>query len=180
MSDSPLQMRDLRFALFEHLNIEETTGLDQDTTEAFLEAGFNYVTEFLAPINAKGDEIGCTRHEDGSVTTAPGYMRALEQWREDGWGGMTHPEEFGGQELPPGHGVRHGRADHWLLLRLPQLHRPHARLREHAPPPRQPGAEGDLGQAPRVGRVAGHDVPDRERRGLRRRRLGHQGDPHRG
>lgn len=100
MSDSPLQMRDLRFALFEHLNIEETTGLDQDTTEQFLEAGFNFVTEFLAPINAKGDAVGCTRHEDGSVTTAPGYMRALEQWREDGWGGMTHPEEFGGQELP--------------------------------------------------------------------------------
>lgn len=100
MSDSPLQMRDLRFALFEHLQMEGTTGLDQETTEQFLEAGFNFVTEFLAPINAPGDKTGCVRHEDGSVTTAPGYKRALEQWQEDGWGGMPHPEEFGGQELP--------------------------------------------------------------------------------
>jgi alkylation response protein AidB-like acyl-CoA dehydrogenase len=100
MSDSPLQMRDLRFCLYEHLDAPEHTGLDSDTLDQFLEAGFTFVSEFLAPINAKGDEVGCTRHEDGSVTTAPGYDRALAQWREDGWGSMPHPEDLGGQELP--------------------------------------------------------------------------------
>ncbi|MGE0712989.1 MAG: acyl-CoA dehydrogenase [Planctomycetota bacterium] len=100
MSDSPLQLRDLRFALYEHLDAPARSGLDQDTMDQFIEAGFTFVSEFLAPINAQGDKVGCTRHEDGSVTTAPGYKRALDQWREDGWGGMPLPEELGGQGLP--------------------------------------------------------------------------------
>ena len=100
MADSPLQMRDIRFALYEHLKAPEHVELDEDTIDQFLDAGHTFVSEFLAPINAKGDEVGCTRHEDGSVTTAPGYQRALDQWREDGWGSMPHPEELGGQELP--------------------------------------------------------------------------------
>ncbi len=100
MADSPLQMRDIRFTLFEHLRVQEHLALDRDTFEQFLEAGFNFVSEFLAPINAEGDRVGCVRHEDGSVTTPPGYRRALDQWREDGWGSMPHPEELGGQGLP--------------------------------------------------------------------------------
>ncbi len=99
MADSPLQMRDIRFVLFEHLEVHEE-GLDRDTFEQFLDAGFNFVSEFLAPINAEGDRVGCVRHEDGSVTSPPGYKRALDQWREDGWGSMPHPEDLGGQELP--------------------------------------------------------------------------------
>ena len=100
MADSPLQMRDIRFVLYEHLAAQDHVGLDRDTLDQFVDAGFNFVSEFLAPINAKGDQVGCTRNEDGTVTTAPGYKRALDQWREDGWGGMPHPEDLGGQELP--------------------------------------------------------------------------------
>ena len=33
MSDSPLQMRDLRFCLYEHLDVTEQTGLDEDTLD---------------------------------------------------------------------------------------------------------------------------------------------------
>jgi alkylation response protein AidB-like acyl-CoA dehydrogenase len=100
MAETPLQLRDIRFALYEHLKVTEHTELDQDTFDQFIDAGAAFVTEFLAPINAEGDKVGCTRHEDGSVTTAPGYKRALDQWREDGWGGMPHREDLGGQELP--------------------------------------------------------------------------------
>ncbi len=100
MSEVPLQLRDIRFVLYEHLKADEAVGLDRDTIDAFLDAGATFTREFLAPINRKGDAIGCTRHEDGSVTTAPGYKEALAQWAEGGWGGMGAPEELGGQGLP--------------------------------------------------------------------------------
>jgi alkylation response protein AidB-like acyl-CoA dehydrogenase len=100
MAETPLQLRDIRFVLYEHLRVQEECGLDEDTLDQFIEAGVGFVSEFLSPINAEGDRIGCTRAEDGSITTAPGYQRALDQWREDGWGSMPHPEAVGGQELP--------------------------------------------------------------------------------
>jgi alkylation response protein AidB-like acyl-CoA dehydrogenase len=100
MADVPLQLRDLRFVLFEHLDACKRIGLDKDIAEQLLEAGAQYTGEFLAPINAKGDEVGCKRNADGSVTTAPGYREALDQWREGGWGGMGAPTEFGGQGMP--------------------------------------------------------------------------------
>ncbi len=101
MSDiAPLQLRDLRFVMFEHLKAHEVTGLDKDTLDAFLDAGATFVSEFLAPINAPGDKQGCRRNPDGTVTTARGYREALDQWREGGWGGIRAPEEHGGQGLP--------------------------------------------------------------------------------
>lgn len=101
MSDiAPLQLRDLRFVLFEHLKAHEVTGLDKDTLDAFVDAAATFVSEFLAPINAPGDKQGCRRNPDGTVTTAKGYREALDQWREGGWGGIRAPEELGGQGLP--------------------------------------------------------------------------------
>lgn len=101
MSDiAPLQLRDIRFVMFEHLKAHEVTGLDKDTLDAFLDAGATFVSEFLAPINAPGDKQGCRRNPDGTVTTAKGYREALDQWREGGWGGIRAPEEHGGQGLP--------------------------------------------------------------------------------
>lgn len=100
MADVPLQLRDLRFVLFEHLDACKRIGLDKDIAEQLLEAGAQFTGEFLAPINATGDKVGCKRHDDGSVTAAPGYRQALDQWREGGWGGMGASPEFGGQGMP--------------------------------------------------------------------------------
>jgi alkylation response protein AidB-like acyl-CoA dehydrogenase len=100
MTDAPLQLRDLRFVLFEHLQAQEKVGLDKDTMDAFVDAAATFVGEFLAPINAPGDKQGCRRNADGTVTTAKGYKQALDQWREGGWGGMRAPTEYGGQGLP--------------------------------------------------------------------------------
>jgi alkylation response protein AidB-like acyl-CoA dehydrogenase len=99
-ADVPLQLRDIRFVLYEHLDAPQHCGLDKDTLDAFLDAGANFVTSFLAPINAQGDKIGCKRNADGTVVTAPGYREALDQWREGGYGSMRQPESVGGQALP--------------------------------------------------------------------------------
>ncbi len=54
----------------------------------------------LAPLNQSGDEEGCTRHDDGSVTTPTGFKEAYRQYCEAGWGTLSLPAEYGGQGLP--------------------------------------------------------------------------------
>ena len=95
----PLQLRDMRFVLFEHLKAHEALGLDEDIVEGVLDMGSGFCTEFLQPINQSGDAEGCTRHEDGSVTVAKGYPEAYAQWKEMELGAMRAPESMGGQEL---------------------------------------------------------------------------------
>ncbi len=99
-------VRDTQFILNEVLGLEKLTNLpgfenaSADMTDAVLGEGGKFVAEVLFPLNQSGDEEGCTRHEDGSVTTPKGFKEAFDQYREAGWGTLAAPEEFGGQGLP--------------------------------------------------------------------------------
>ena len=78
--------------------------------------GGRFAAEVLAPLNRVGDEHGCTRHADGSVTTPPGFKEAYDQFVAGGWTTLSAPEEYGGQGLP--HGRRH-RGQRISALRQP-------------------------------------------------------------
>ncbi|WP_336986518.1 acyl-CoA dehydrogenase C-terminal domain-containing protein [Altererythrobacter aquiaggeris] len=99
-------VRDAQFILNEVLNIESHGNLpgfesaSEDIVNAVLEGGGKFTAEVLFPLNSIGDREGCTRHEDGSVTTPTGFKDAFDQFREAGWGTLTAPEEFGGQGMP--------------------------------------------------------------------------------
>ncbi len=71
-----------------------------DLIEAILEEAGKFSAEVLAPLNKVGDEVGCKRADDGSVTTPPGFKEAYDQFVEAGWPTLTGPEEYGGQGLP--------------------------------------------------------------------------------
>ncbi len=99
-------VRDTRFVL------EHVVGLDRyanlpgfetatpDVVDAVLEEGGRFVADVLFPLNQVGDREGCTRHEDGSVTTPTGFKEAYKQYVESGWATLGNQPEFGGQGMP--------------------------------------------------------------------------------
>ena len=99
-------VRETRFVLENVLDIGRYANLpgfanaSPDLVHAILEEAGRFCEEVLQPLNKIGDEVGCKRAEDGSVTTPPGFKDAYEQFCEAGWPTLTAPEEYGGQGMP--------------------------------------------------------------------------------
>ena len=98
--------RDMRFVLNEMLDLASYGNLPgfehatADMIDTVVNEAGKFCSEVLAPLNQTGDEEGCTRHEDGSVTTPSGFKEAYDAFTESGWGTIAKPEEFGGQGMP--------------------------------------------------------------------------------
>ena len=98
--------RDARFLINEVLRLQDHAALPgfasatPDMVEAVVEEAGKFCSEVLAPINLAGDQEGCTRHPDGTVTVPSVYKDAFAQFRAAGWSTLSVPEEFGGQGLP--------------------------------------------------------------------------------
>ena len=98
--------RDTMFLLTDVLGIERYNNLpgfadaSADMLEAITGEAAKQAEEVYFPLNQSGDAEGCTRHEDGTVTTPSGFKEAYDTYRESGWMGLSVPEEYGGQGLP--------------------------------------------------------------------------------
>ncbi len=99
-------LKDMQFVLNDVLQISKYSNLpgfsdaSEDVVEAILEEGAKMAANVLHPINQSGDKEGCTRHDDGSVTTPKGFKEAYQVYKDGGWQGLSFDPEYGGQGLP--------------------------------------------------------------------------------
>ncbi len=106
MSDYKAPIQDIQFLRNEVLDFpshyENLPGFDEATPDleaAILEEAAKLAENVIAPLNAIGDQQGCTL-ENNIVTTPDGFKEAYQQYVEGGWPSVSAPEEWGGQNLP--------------------------------------------------------------------------------
>lgn len=105
MADFYADMRDIRFNLFDFLNVgaltqhERFKDLDVEVMNEVLDMAYTQADEVLFPINEVGDRVGA-KFVDGQVTLPPGFKEAYKVFCESGWNGLSAPAEAGGQGFP--------------------------------------------------------------------------------
>lgn len=98
--------RDTRFIVNEMLDLASYGNLPgfenatPDMIDTVINEAGKFCAEVLHPLNQVGDREGCTRNNDGSVTTPTGFKEAFEQYRQSGWGTIAQSEAYGGQGMP--------------------------------------------------------------------------------
>ncbi len=102
-----VNLRDIRFVLFEQLAVQESlksvaryAEFDRDTYETMLDAAAEMAKDTLWPINRTGDRTGCKLDADGNVTTPAGYRDAYRAVSEAGLIAPAFSPEVGGIGLP--------------------------------------------------------------------------------
>jgi alkylation response protein AidB-like acyl-CoA dehydrogenase len=98
-------LADMKFVLRELVDLELLARLPGfgdatlDVADAVLEEAGKFASGVLSPLNRSGDLEGA-RWQEGNVLTSGGWKQAYARFTTDGWGALSCPAEFGGQNLP--------------------------------------------------------------------------------
>ena len=91
---------DILFSLVHIAGADAVEGWDTETASDILGHFGSFAEGVIAPLNATGDTQGA-RLENGRVVMPDGFKEAFRQLAEDGWQGLTAPEQYGGMEVSP-------------------------------------------------------------------------------
>ncbi len=107
MSDKLVNMRDVRFVLYEVLDVEKVTQCEyfadhsRETFEMALEAAYKLAREVFWPCYQECDAIGAQFDSETNKTTVPKPIhRIWKECREGGWFAPSAPAEYGGEQFP--------------------------------------------------------------------------------
>ena len=102
MTQHTTPTEDLVFGLTRLFDLPGLTGgsLGTDDIAAILGEAEKFSREVLFAGSREADKHGA-KYENGVVRLPPGYQAAYKGWVEAGWQGISGPEEYGGQGLPP-------------------------------------------------------------------------------
>lgn len=105
MANLLVDERDVRFVLYEQLNIEEICQFDRyaefsrEVFDMVLDAAQKLAENELWPTNVEGDRVGA-RLENGQVRTPESFHKVYRQYCEGGWPALSVEPEHGGQGIP--------------------------------------------------------------------------------
>lgn len=98
-------LREFYFLLFEQFRLDQLLGKEPfsgwgvEEVKTTLTECYRWVREVSGPLNAAGDQQGCTL-EDGVVKTPDGFKQAWDKLYEAGWKGISVDPEYGGAGAP--------------------------------------------------------------------------------
>ena len=105
MQNKLVDMKDVRFVLYEQLGIEDLCKFDKykdhskDTFEMILETAEKLALNDFEPARTAGDDIGC-KLENGKVTVPPPFQEPFKKYCDGGWIGLPDSCDVGGQNAP--------------------------------------------------------------------------------
>src|SRR5689334_9402333 len=105
MANLLVDEKDVKFALFEQLRVQELcrhdcyAGWNEKVFELLLAEAGKFAEKELFRLNIEGDEVGA-RFENGEVYSVPGTAEAYRRFVENGWLTACEDEVNGGQGLP--------------------------------------------------------------------------------
>ena len=105
MSEYRPPVDEMLFALDSIAGLEQIARLpgceeiSPDLARAVMDEAGELASNVLAPLNAQGDQSGAAVH-NGQVHVPDSFRDAYEAFVAGGWGGISAPETYGGQDLP--------------------------------------------------------------------------------